>query len=63
MIAEVVLKGIKKIFIMGKPDIIQSDNRKEFDNKLMKEYLKKNKIKHILRSPYESTLSRLCWGI
>ena len=48
---------------MGKPDIIQSDNRKEFDNKLMKEYLKKNKIKHILRSPYESTLSRLCWGI
>ena len=26
---------------MEKQDIIQSDNRKEFDNKLMKEYLKK----------------------
>ena len=37
---------------MGKPSIIQSDNGREIDNHLLKEYFIKNNIKHIFGSPY-----------
>ena len=40
---------------MCKPNIIQSYNEKEFDNKLLKEYFIKNNINYIFVSPKPST--------
>ena len=51
--AETSLKYIKKYFALNKkPKLLQSDNGKEFDNLLIKEYLENNNVKHIRSRPH-----------
>ena len=47
-----VRNAIANVFIQGHPEIIQSDNGKEFINKILDEYLSGINITHIYGSPY-----------
>ena len=43
---------IAQVFIYGYPELIQSDNRKEFTNKTSNVYLEGINAKHFYGSPY-----------
>ena len=47
-----VRNAIANVFIQGHPEIIQSDNGKEFTNKILDEYLFGINVTHIYGSPY-----------
>ena len=50
-----VLASFKEFLkLIGKPDILQTDNGGEFNNEEMKVFLKNQKIKYIRGSPYHS---------
>ena len=46
-----VRNAIANVFIQGHPEIIQSDNGKEFTNKILDEYLSGINVTHIYGSP------------
>ena len=51
--AETTLLKIKNfIGIFKKPKIIQTDNGKEFKNRLLENYLEENEIKHVSSRPH-----------
>ena len=48
-----VLTSFKEFLkLIGKPDILQTDNGREFNNEEMKVFLKNQKIEYIRGSPY-----------
>ena len=47
-----VRNAIAEVFIQGYPETLQSDNRREFINKILNAYLVRINIRHILGSPY-----------
>ena len=47
-----VRNAIVQVFIHGYPELIQSDNGKEFTNKTLNAYLEGIDVKHLYGSPY-----------
>ena len=47
-----VRNAIAQVFIHGYPELIQSDNGKEFTNKTLNAYLEGIDVKHLYGSPY-----------
>ena len=47
-----VRNAIAQVFIHGYPELIQSDNGKEFTNKTLNAYLERIDVKHLYGSPY-----------
>ena len=47
-----VRNAIAQVFIQGYPEILQSDNGREFVNKILDAYLICINVRHILGSPY-----------
>ena len=47
-----VRNAIAQVFIQGYPEILQSDNGREFVNKILDAYLISINVRHILGSPY-----------
>ena len=49
---ELIRNKLSSIFMIGHPDILQSDNGKEFWNKNVDNFLDNRGIKHVLGAPY-----------
>ena len=50
----IVWNAIAQVFIQGYPEIIQSDNGREFVNRILHTYLICINVRHVLGSPYHS---------
>ena len=51
---ELIRDKLLSVFIIGHPDILHTDNRKEFCNKNVDNFLENRGIKHVLGAPYHS---------
>ena len=49
---ELIRDNLSSIFIIGHPNILHTDNGKEFWNKNVDNFLEKRGIKHVLGAPY-----------